>query len=269
MSNIRLIISDIDGTILTSNHQVDEQLIEVMPELEKANIPFVLASARSPLGMQPIAHKLGLHDNPIACYNGALVLEGDRTIIQHPVDKAEIQDLLNYLSTDYPSVSVNIYSGKDWITNELDKWSQLEGSITGESPIIKELQATVSDSEPPIHKLLLIDEAEVIQDLHQKLLSMDFPHTAFYLSKDNYLEVTAKHVSKEHALLEVAKYYDLPLEEVMTIGDNFNDSPMLALAGLGIAMGNAPEGVKETANLVTASNDEHGVAQAITEHVLN
>ena len=177
MSNIRLIISDIDGTILTSNHQVDEQLIEVMPELEKANIPFVLASARSPLGMQPIAHKLGLHDNPIACYNGALVLEGDRTIIQHPVDKAEIQDLLNYLSTDYPSVSVNIYSGKDWITNELDKWSQLEGSITGESPIIKELQDTVSDSEPPIHKLLLIDEPEVIQDLHQKLLSMDFPQT--------------------------------------------------------------------------------------------
>ena len=256
MSNIRLIISDIDGTILTSNHQVDEQLIEVMPELEKANIPFVLASARSPLGMQPIAHKLGLHDNPIACYNGALVLEGDRTIIQHPVDKAEIQELLNYLSTDYPSVSVNIYSGKDWITNELDKWSQLEGSITGESPIIKELQDTVSDSEPPIHKLLLIDEPEVIQDLHQKLLSMDFPQTAFYLSKDN-------------ALLEVAKYYDLPLEEVMTIGDNFNDSPMLALAGLGIAMGNAPEGVKETANLVTASNDEHGVAQAIREHVLN
>ena len=69
--------------------------------------------------------------------------------------------------------------------------------------------------------------------------------------------------------VEVAKYYDLPLEEVMTIGDNFNDSPMLALAGLGIAMGNAPEGVKETANLVTASNDEHGVAQAIREHVLN
>ena len=134
---------------------------------------------------------------------------------------------------------------------------------------LRNCKDTVSDSEPPIHKLLLIDEAEVIQDLHQKLLSMDFPQTAFYLSKDNYLEVTAKHVSKEHALLEVAKYYDLPLEEVMTIGDNFNDSPMLALAGLGIAMGNAPEGVKETANLVTASNDEHGVAQAIREHVLN
>ena len=66
-----------------------------------------------------------------------------------------------------------------------------------------------------------------IQNLHQKLLSMGFPQTVFYLSKDNYLEVTAKHVSKEHALLEVAKYYDIPLEQIMTIGDNFNDSPML------------------------------------------
>ena len=65
ISKIRLIISDIDGTILTSNHQVDDQLIE------KAKIPFVLASAHSPLGMQPIAHKLELHDNPITCYNGA------------------------------------------------------------------------------------------------------------------------------------------------------------------------------------------------------
>ena len=100
------------------------------------------------------------------------------------MDKSETRIFINYLSTDYPSVSVNIYSGKDWITNELDKWSQLEGSITGESPIIKELQDTVSDSEPPIHKLLLIDEPEVIQDLHQKLLSMDFPQTAFYLSKN-------------------------------------------------------------------------------------
>lgn len=108
-----------------------------------------------------------------------------------------------------------------------------------------------------------------IQDLHQKLLSMDSPQTAFYLSNDNYLEVTAKHVSKEHALLKVAKYYDIPLEQVITIGDNFNDSPMLALASLGVVMGNAPEGVKKSANLVTASNNQHGVTQAIIEHILN
>ena len=74
---------------------------------------------------------------------------------------------------------------------------------------------------------------------------MGFPQTVFYLSNDNYLEVTAKHVSKEHALLRVAKYYDIPLEQIMTIGDNFNDIDMIRYAGLGVAMGNAADEVKE------------------------
>ena len=105
-----------------------------------------------------------------------------------------------------------------------------------------------------------------IQDLHQKLLSMGFPQTVFYLSKDNYLEVTAKHVSKEHALLEVAKYYDIPLEQIMTIGDNFNDIDMIRYAGLGVAMGNAADEVKEAADIVTDINDNEGERQILDKY---
>ena len=64
-------------------------------------------------------------------------------------------------------------------------------------------------------------------------------------------------------------HFHVKQEEIMAFGDNFNDSPMLALASLGVAMVNAPEGVKKSENLVTASNDQHGVTQAIIEHVLN
>lgn len=269
MPNISLIISDIDGTILDKNHQVDPKLIDLIPQLKQRNIPFVLASARSPLGMQPIAETLGLGDNPLACYNGALVVKGDDIIIQHPVDKAEIQTLLDYLFTDFPTVSVNIYSGQDWITDKMDIWSQLEGQITGEKALIQDFSTMFADQAPAIHKLLLIDEAEVIQELYPKLQTLDFPQTAFYLSKDNYLEVTAKDVSKEHALIEIAKHYHIPLEKVMTIGDNFNDVPMLELAGLGVAMGNAPEDVKRKADVTTSSNTEHGVTRAINSCVLS
>ena len=269
MPNISLIISDIDGTILDKNHQVDPQLIDLIPQLQEKTIPFVLASARSPLGMKPIAQELGLGDNPLACYNGALVVKADDIIIQHPVDKAEIQTLLDYLSTDFPTVSVNIYSGQDWITDKMDSWSQLEGEITGETALIQDLSTVLSDQERAIHKLLLIDETDTIQKLYQKLQSLDFPQTAFYLSKDNYLEVTAKDVSKEHALIEIAKHYHMPLEKVMTIGDNFNDVPMLKLVGLGVAMGNAPEEVKEKADVTTSSNTEHGVTRAINSYVLS
>ena len=269
---IRLIISDIDGTILDNQHQVDPELKDIIPLLNREKIPFVLASARSPLGMEPIARELGLGDNPLACYNGALVIKGDpqayETIIEHPLDKKEIRTFLELVKAEFPSVSINLYSGKDWIADRLDKWVQIEAAITGEQPVIQNILLPVLDVLIPIHKLLLIDEAPVIQKLHDYLQTLDFSKTAFYLSKDNYMEVTAKHVSKEQALHEIAQHYQVPLEEVMTIGDNFNDLPMLRLAGLGVAMGNAPETVKTEANAVTKSNNEHGVAEAIKEYVL-
>ena len=269
--HIRLIISDIDGTILDDQHQVDSQLREQIPLLKKENIPFVLASARSPLGMEPIARELGLGDNPLACYNGALVIKGDpqayETIIEHPLDKKEIRTFLELVKAEFPSVSINLYSGKDWIADRLDKWVQIEAAITGEQPMIQNVLMPVLNAQMPVHKLLLIDKAPVIQKLHDYLQTLDFPKTAFYLSKDNYMEVTAKHVSKEQALYEIAQHYQVPLEQVMTIGDNFNDLPMLRLAGLGVAMGNAPEAVKTKAKTVTKSNNEHGVAEALEKYV--
>lgn len=269
---IRLIISDIDGTILDNQHQVDPELKDIIPLLNQEQIPFVLASARSPLGMEPIARELGLGDNPLACYNGALVIKGDpqayKTIIEHPLDKKEIRTFLELVKTEFPSVSINLYSGKDWIADRLDKWVQIEAAITGEQPMIQNVLMPVLDAQMPVHKLLLIDQASVIQKLHDYLQTLDFSKTAFYLSKDNYMEVTAKHVSKEQALYEIAQHYQVPLEEVMTIGDNFNDLPMLRLAGLGVAMGNAPEAVKTEANAITKSNNEHGVAEAIKNYIL-
>ena len=112
-------------------------------------------------------------------------------------------------------------SCKDWIANRLDKWVQIEAAITGEQPMIQNVLVPVLNAQMHVHKLLLIDQAPVIQKLHDYLQTLDFPKTAFYLSKDNYMEVTAKHVSKEQALYEIAQHYQVPLEQVMTIGDNF------------------------------------------------
>ena len=82
------------------------------------------------------------------------------------------------------------------------------------------------------------------------------------------MEVTAKHVSKEQALHELAQHYQVPLEQVMSIGDNFNDLPMLKKAGIGVAMGNAPQEVKEGAAVVTKTNNENGAGHAVETYVL-
>lgn len=268
MSSIRLIVSDIDGTILDPQHQVDPDLIELIPQLQEKKIPFILASARSPIGIAPISRRLGVHQEPIACYNGALIIKGEEILFEHSLNKDEIRTFLHRVEELDPNISINCYSGSVWFNSREDQWTQVEASITGETPQIQPLSQTLSDDALHLHKLLLIGETQNIQELYQKLDPQEFPQTAFYLSKENYLEVTAKSVSKRDAVLELAAYYQVPLEQVMTIGDHFNDLPMIRLAGLGVAMGNAPEAVQKEAQVVTSSNQEHGVAKAIQEYVL-
>ena len=268
MSRIKLIMSDIDGTILDKNHQLDSHLIELMPLLKQCNIPFVLASARSPLGIAPISKELGITDCPIACYNGALISLGDKILSQYSIDKSELLLLHDFLKKEFPTVSINVYSGKDWLVNTIDEWVEIEAQITGESPKVTSLADFLQEEKNLIHKLLLIDNAATIQKLKETLATMDFPRTNFYLSKDNYLEVTHNQVSKKQALLELANYYQISPKEIMALGDNYNDVPMIETAGFGIAMGNAPTDVKSCANAVTDSNEQNGVSQAIKLYVL-
>ena len=269
MSRIKLIMSDIDGTILDKNHQLDSYLIELMPLLKQRDIPFVLASARSPLGIAPISKELGITDFPIACYNGALISLGDKILSQYSIDKSELLLLHDFLKKEFPTVSINVYSGKDWLVNTIDEWVEIEATITGESPKVTSLADFIRDEKTLVHKLLLIDNTDTIQKLQKTLSSIDFPQTDFYLSKDNYLEVTHNQVSKKQALLELANYYQLPLTSIMTLGDNYNDIPMIETAGLGIAMGNAPRDVKTCSKAVTDSNEQNGVSKAIKLHVLD
>ena len=112
MSHIRLIISDIDGTILNDHHQIDPQLAALIPDLKRETIPFVLASARSPKGMAPIARELGIEDCPMACYNGALIQKGEQVLFEHPLDKTEARNFIDWANQHFPQVSINLYSGK-------------------------------------------------------------------------------------------------------------------------------------------------------------
>lgn len=142
----------------------------------------------------------------------------------------------------------------------IDQWVELETSITGEEAVVTDFSNFLEEKHP-VHKCLLIGEDEEIAQLLVDLRAATFTETAFYLSKSNYLEVTHKEVSKERALRVLAEHFQVPLDETVAFGDHFNDVPMLQAAGCGVAMGNAPEDVKKAADVVTLSNQEHGVAR--------
>lgn len=273
MMDIKLILSDIDGTILNDDNVIDTDLKQAVKRLGQKNVPFVLASARSPEGMLPIAKELDVLDNPIACYNGALVVKDlDKkdftTILSHELDANDVKNINDIIQNQYPTVSVNLYSGSDWYVGSIDKWVKIEADITKMTPVVTDLERLISAHKVPVHKLLLIGEPDEISQALQHLRNDEFADSSFYLSKPNYLEITNSHVSKEKALRELAKVYGLSLDKTMTLGDNFNDVPMLKLAGLGVAMQNAPAEVKKCANVVTGSNNKNGVSEAIEKYVL-
>ncbi|GAB5057079.1 fructose-phosphate phosphohydrolase SppA [Companilactobacillus alimentarius] len=273
MKQIKLILSDIDGTILDDKNMIDGGLKNNIQKLRQKKIPFILASARSPKGMVSIAKKLDVLDNPIACYNGALVVknlqaEKYTTILSHELKISETQQILNILMNKFPRIAINLYSGSNWYVENIDKWVKIEADITKMVPIETDLTQLIAKDKIPVHKLLLIGETSEIKRVKQFLEEANYSDSSFYLSKDNYLEITNKQVSKEKALRELVNYYEINLSETMTLGDNFNDVPMLDLAGLGVAMQNAPEEVKHHAQVTTKSNNENGVSFAIKKYAL-
>lgn len=270
---VKLILSDIDGTILNDDNVIDSGLKVAVEKLKQKNIPFVLASARPPEGMLLIAQKLDVLDDPIACYNGALVVKDLKnkkysTILSHELDSGELERIISIVHDKYPNVSINLYAGIDWYVEKIDKWVEIEADITKIDPTVVDINKVITEQQLAVHKILLISDATEISQVLSYLQDSKFSNSLFYLSKPNYLEITNSNVSKETALRELAKTYGLDLKDTMTIGDNFNDVPMLKLAGLGVAMQNAPVEVKKCANVVTESNNQNGVSKAVEKYVL-
>lgn len=270
--SIKLVLSDIDGTILDDSQQIDSSLKRQLEKMKQQKIPFVLASARSPEAMLPIAKELGILDNPVACYNGAYVVknldqENVEVITSHTIPPTETKKIFNILEESFPSVSINLYSKMKWYIETADQWNQQESAITKLEPIKKDLQIFIEDH--PVHKFLLIDQAKTIHQLMEHLEKSGLKDCSFVLSKDNYLEVTNKKASKKIVLKELTQHYGIDSSETMTIGDNFNDVPMLVRSGFGVAMNSAPDGVKKVADWITTDNNHHGVSHALSENILN
>jgi HAD-superfamily hydrolase, subfamily IIB len=107
-----------------------------------------------------------------------------------------------------------------------------------------------------------------IEVLNTKIKDYNSNNLNIYLSKPTYLEMMPNNASKTSAIEVLCKKYDIQRSEVIAIGDNYNDINMIEFAGLGIAMGNAPDAVKQYADDITLSNDEDGVAVAIKKYIL-
>lgn len=252
-SPYKAVFSDIDGTLLNSQHQITPKTEEAIKNVLKQGVPFIPVSARPPHAITPYTEQLRAQHGMI-CYSGALILDKNLTALYSVTLEPQDLQKLNARLADFAHLSISYYAGLDWFCNDVNNnWIKQESEITGLSA--KLLQGKLTD----VHKILIMGSAEEIQ-MVEPVLKQALPHLSIHRSKDEYLEIMNPAATKAKAIQFMEQHLGISAEQVIAFGDNFNDLDMLQYAGLSVAMGNAPDAIKQVAKEVTATNNEDGIA---------
>ncbi len=256
---IRLLVSDVDGTLVRSDRSLAASTLAAARRLRAAGIGLALVSARAPAGLDCLIEPLAL-DTPRAGFNGGVILEADGSVIEELViDEAAAATAIRML--EQAGLDVWVFARNRWYLRDPEAHY-----IASEQRSISMGWEVVDDFTPllrGIHKIMgsSLDHARVAQaDVAlRQALGAD---AAVQRSQDYYVDVTHPHADKGRATRRIAGRLGVPMEAVACIGDMPNDLSMFEVAGLSFAMGNAPGSVQRHAGHVVAGHDEDGWAEA-------
>jgi Cof subfamily protein (haloacid dehalogenase superfamily) len=277
----KLLATDLDGTLLNKDREIDKENIQAIHEYRERGGRVVICSGRSPLSTRWIANTIGLKGEPIIAYNGAVIIDETGEVSEQAVFQHD--HLLNFWELcEGEGIYAHFYEGdtllvptetkwnKNWIVNNIPALEKTGGRIEDlerfrgqcQVKLVDDFYQYVKSNQPVITKIAVFNDDDKLANfskLIEQVGEMEISSSFNFLN----LEISPSGVSKASSLLKLSEKLDIPISQMAAIGDNYNDSLMLSAAGLGIAMGNAPDAVKELADHVTGRNDEAGVAQAI------
>ncbi|WP_405383401.1 Cof-type HAD-IIB family hydrolase [Maribacter sp. LLG6340-A2] len=265
--NYKILCSDLDGTLLSTKSDVSSFTISQIQRI-KESTRIILVSARMPSGMVYIQERLGITDQPIICYNGALVRHGDKDISSVVIPVNLLQDIFEL--TIGLNAKLGLYYNDEWYVPNISERVEKEIKYTKTTPVFQETKTTLSHWEERqigAHKIMLMCTPESADVLMPTLTNTFGEQLNLYRSNDTLIEVAPKVVSKLtaiHSLLNKGEN----LKDVIAFGDNYNDIEMLENVGCGVAVANGREEVKKISKYVALKNTEDGVAHFIKNHLV-
>ena len=264
---IRLVAMDLDDTLLRDDWTISPRVILAIQKAIAQGVKMTIATGRMTISARPYAEQLGL-DIPVITYHGAMI---QQVLSEEILFRCVIPSLLaTEIVEDVASrgVHAQIYLKDRVITPELNAWSDEYARIASVRIEEANLSTLLSQEPEGVEKILLMGEESVLDQLAPLLRHSYGEKVHITKSKPCFLEITDSSVNKGVALAALADHLGIDRSEVMAIGDSFNDLEMIIYAGLGVAMGNARQEIQDRADIVTASNEEDGVAEAIERYVL-
>jgi len=264
MNRIRLVVSDVDGTLVTRDKILTEAAEVGVRRLKEAGIGFTIVSSRPTLGMHFLIEPLAL-TLPFGSFNGSSIVDPAlNPIEQHVISAATAQRSIDVLHEF--GVDIWLFSSDQWLTrNPGGEYVPHEKRAIRHDPVI------VDDFAPYLSSACKIvgasSNAPLLQRCEAAMKQAVGGQATAVRSQSYYLDVTPPGQDKGTFVESVARRLGIPTAEVATIGDMQNDLPMFARSGVSFAMGNATDDVKQRATHVTASNEDDGFAKAM-EYVL-
>ena len=261
----KAVFLDMDGTLLHSDHSVSESTIRTIRTLTDKGIWVILVSARPLNAVLPTFHEIGIPDVfPIITLNGSYIVEKAQPIFQATIDLPTVVAVAEQVRPFKATIAY--YLQKEWYSEVDDAWTEHEQKIMDVRIKVGPLAELVRDWAArgiAPNKMMVMSEPPAIAEIQQHLRSIYDGQLNIYPSKPTYLEVMDKLGSKSNAVKFVSERLKLDPSEIVAMGDNYNDIEMIKFAGMGVAMGNAPDDIKAIADFVTDTNNDDGVRKAL------
>lgn len=264
----KLICIDIDGTLLTDQKELLPEVRDSLRNVSDRGIKIALVSGRMPVGVDVIEAELGIPCIKV-CSAGTYILAGEQCIDAEYLSVETMKEIYIEIAEKY-NVPLWIFRGRDWYVTKVDELVEREAEIIQWKPEIismGNLAEKWSSEDAGPNKLLFAVEQHKLREIYLEMKKREWKDIDMAYSADTYMEIFPSGVTKGTALSTICRKLDICMEETVAFGDQELDIPMIEVAGMGIAMGNAIPELKEMADFVTKSNNEAGVAYAL-EHYL-
>lgn len=266
----KVLILDIDGTLTNSKKEITPKTMEALLRAEEQGVKIIIASGRPAPGVKWIADALKLesYGGYVLCFNGARVMDmkTGKIVYQQVFPNDCIASLYDYAIEH--DMGLITYENDVVITGtRFDRYMELEANLNHME--LRKVDQFKSYVNFDVNKCLLTAEVDVAPKLEQELASMFEGKLSIYRSEPFFIEAMTLGVDKAASLAHLFEIIGVDKEDAVACGDGFNDMSMIQYAGVGVAMANAQEAVKEVADVVTKkTNDEDGLLEVIETYFL-
>lgn len=264
----KMLVLDMDDTLLTDDHTISNENKEMIFKAQEQGVKVVLASGRPTSAMTAYAKELKLdyYNSYMLSYNGAVItdIKEDKVLFEQTLDKEQIHDLYDY--SIKKQTHIITYINEEIVSETESEFIDVEKQITGMKH--NKVSSFKDAVQTNAVKCILLEEPSYLKELEQDL-KKEMPHLSVSRSKPFFLEVAQKGIDKAESLKKLAQKLELDSSEIIAVGNAGNDLSMVQYAGLGVWVDNVEPELRAYADVVVASNNEHGVAEVIQRFILN